>query len=93
MTISENDDVLGTIHVLQTLFKRLSHADSDRDGIIDARNPADERYGADRLTEVVKSCAEIEAEALAATIMNQVLTFQGDAPQFDYITLLVAAIE
>jgi serine phosphatase RsbU (regulator of sigma subunit) len=63
------------------------------DGIVDARNPADERYGADRLAEVVKSCAGIEAEALAATIMNQVLTFQGDAPQFDDITLLVAAIE
>jgi serine phosphatase RsbU (regulator of sigma subunit) len=63
------------------------------DGIVDARNPTDERYGADRLAEVVKSCAGIEAEALAATIMNQVLTFQGDAPQFDDITLLVAAIE
>jgi phosphoserine phosphatase RsbU/P len=63
------------------------------DGIVDARNPADERYGADRLTEIVKSCAGIEAEALAATIMNQMLTFQGDAPQFDDITLLVAAIE
>jgi len=63
------------------------------DGIVDTRNPADERYGTDRLTEVVKSCAGIEAEALAASIMNRVLTFQGDAPQFDDITLLVAAIE
>ncbi len=27
MTISEDDDVLGTIYVLQTLFKRLSHAE------------------------------------------------------------------
>ncbi len=63
------------------------------DGIVDARNADDERYGADRLAAVVKSCAGAAAEALAATIMNQVLTFQGDAPQFDDMTLLVAAIE
>jgi sigma-B regulation protein RsbU (phosphoserine phosphatase) len=63
------------------------------DGIVDARNAADERYGADRLAEVVKSCAGAAAETLATTIMDQVLAFQGDAPQFDDITLLVAAIE
>ncbi len=54
---------------------------------------ADERYGADRLAEVVKACPAADAEAIVATIMDSVLTFQGDAPQFDDITLLVAAIE
>jgi sigma-B regulation protein RsbU (phosphoserine phosphatase) len=63
------------------------------DGVIDARNTADERFGLDRLAEVVKPCSSASAEALVATIMNHVLAFQGDTPQFDDITLLVAAIE
>jgi phosphoserine phosphatase RsbU/P len=63
------------------------------DGVIDARNAADERYGTDRLAEVVRACPAAAAETIVATIMDQVLGFQGEAPQFDDITLLVAAIE
>ncbi len=63
------------------------------DGVIDARNAADERYGADQLTEVIRARPTASAEAITATIMDSVLTFQGDAPQFDDITLLVAAVE
>jgi sigma-B regulation protein RsbU (phosphoserine phosphatase) len=63
------------------------------DGVVDARNAADERYGSNRLAEVVKSCPAAEAEAISAAIMDSVLAFQGNAPQFDDITLLVAAIE
>lgn len=63
------------------------------DGVIDARNTTDERFGFERLAEIVEGCSSVSAEALVATIMNQVLAFQGDAPQFDDITLLVAAIE
>jgi serine phosphatase RsbU (regulator of sigma subunit) len=63
------------------------------DGIVDARNTTDERYGSERLAEVVQSCSGLAAEAISAAIMNSVLAFQGSAPQFDDITLLVAAIE
>jgi serine phosphatase RsbU (regulator of sigma subunit) len=63
------------------------------DGVVDARNTADECYGSDRLAEVVKSCVTAEAEAVGTAIMESVLAFQGDAPQFDDITLLVTAIE
>jgi sigma-B regulation protein RsbU (phosphoserine phosphatase) len=63
------------------------------DGVIDARNAADERFGSDRLAEVVKTHPAAEAEVIAAAIMNGVLVFQGNAPQFDDITLLVAAVE
>jgi serine phosphatase RsbU (regulator of sigma subunit) len=62
------------------------------DGVVDARNAADERYGSDRLAGAVKACPEAGAEALCDAIMHSVLAFQGDAPQFDDITLLVAAI-
>ena len=63
------------------------------DGVVDARNAADERYGGDRLTEVIRTCPAAEAEAVVAAIMASVVAFQGSAPQFDDITLLVAAVE
>jgi serine phosphatase RsbU (regulator of sigma subunit) len=63
------------------------------DGVVDARSAADERYGTDRLAEVVKARPTAGAEAIVATIMDSVLTFQGNTPQFDDITLLVAAVE
>ena len=63
------------------------------DGVVDARNAADERYGADRLTDVVTTSPTASAEAIVAAIMDSVLAFQGGAPQFDDITLLVAAVE
>jgi sigma-B regulation protein RsbU (phosphoserine phosphatase) len=62
------------------------------DGVVDARNAADERYGSDRLVEAVKACPGADAETICAAIMDSVLAFQGDAPQFDDITLLVAAL-
>ena len=62
------------------------------DGVVDARSAADERYGDDRLVEVVKTCATSDAEGISAAIMDSVLAFQGAAPQYDDITLLVAAI-
>jgi sigma-B regulation protein RsbU (phosphoserine phosphatase) len=63
------------------------------DGVVDAHNAADERYGSDRLAEAVKACPGIGAESICTAIMDSVLAFQGSAPQFDDITLLVAAIE
>jgi sigma-B regulation protein RsbU (phosphoserine phosphatase) len=63
------------------------------DGVVDARSADDERYGADRLAGVVKTCLAADAEAIVAAIMDSVLAFQGSAPQFDDITLLVAAVE
>ncbi|NTU66281.1 MAG: SpoIIE family protein phosphatase, partial [Chloroflexi bacterium] len=63
------------------------------DGVVDARNAADERFGSDRLAAVVTSCVAGQVEGVVDAIMDDVLTFQGDMPQFDDITLLVAAIE
>jgi serine phosphatase RsbU (regulator of sigma subunit) len=62
------------------------------DGVVDARNAADEPYGFDRLAEVVRSCVAADAATINTTIMNSVLDFQGSASQFDDITLLVAAM-
>jgi phosphoserine phosphatase RsbU/P len=62
------------------------------DGVVDARSGAEERYGSDRLAGVVKTCSDADAETIVTAIMDDVLAFQGDALQFDDITLLVAAI-
>jgi phosphoserine phosphatase RsbU/P len=63
------------------------------DGVVDARSALDERYGADRLAELVRACRTADAAGIVAAIMDSVLAFQGDAPQFDDITLLVTAVE
>ncbi len=62
------------------------------DGVVDTRNAADERYGAERLMDLLGTLAGVEAVSLVQAIMADVLTYQGAAPQFDDITLLVAAV-
>jgi sigma-B regulation protein RsbU (phosphoserine phosphatase) len=63
------------------------------DGVPDANNAAGERYGLDRLRACLRPPHTNGASDLAAAILADVLDFQGDAPQFDDITLLVAAID
>ncbi len=63
------------------------------DGITDAGNAAHESFGLLRLQKTVNDHRGESAEQIAAEIYADVLEFQGDAPQFDDITLLVAAID
>jgi len=63
------------------------------DGIIDATNHAGEQYTLERLQPVVACFRALEAQPLADAILGDVLSFQGEADQFDDITLLVAAVD
>ncbi len=63
------------------------------DGVTDANNHADEPYSSERLRRVIAQHRAGNAGALADAIFQDVLAFQGDASQFDDITLLVAAID
>lgn len=63
------------------------------DGVPDANNAAKETYGLDRLQAIIQSQAAANANRLADAIFDDVLAFQGQADQFDDITLLVAAID
>jgi serine phosphatase RsbU (regulator of sigma subunit) len=63
------------------------------DGVPDANNHRGDRYGLDRLRACLRPPHTDRAVELAAAILDDVLTFQGDASQFDDITLLVAAID
>lgn len=63
------------------------------DGVTDAGNLAHESYGVPRLRTLVRDHRADSAEQIAAAIFDDVLTFQGEAPQFDDMTLVVAAID
>jgi sigma-B regulation protein RsbU (phosphoserine phosphatase) len=63
------------------------------DGVPDANNAAGERYGTGRLQQLTQRHCLETAQGLADAIFTDVLSFQGDAQQFDDITLLVAALD
>jgi sigma-B regulation protein RsbU (phosphoserine phosphatase) len=63
------------------------------DGITDAINEAEQDYGVPRLQKTIWQHRADSVEQLADAIFNDVESFEGDAPQFDDITLLVAAID
>lgn len=89
---------LGILEGLQVEERTAALEPGDRlvmysDGVPDATNAAGANYTGLRLRSLVMQQRAVEAETLADTIFRDVLAFQGDAPQFDDITLLVAAID
>ena len=89
---------LGMLDGLQVEERTVGLRSGDRlvmfsDGVPDANNAAKESYGLDRLRSIIKPQAAASAGRLADAIFEDVLAFQGQADQFDDITLLVAAIE
>jgi sigma-B regulation protein RsbU (phosphoserine phosphatase) len=63
------------------------------DGITDAIDATEQNYGVPRLQKTILEHRTDSVEKLADAIFNDVVSFEGDAPQFDDITLLVAAID
>lgn len=63
------------------------------DGVPDANDRLGDRYGSDRLRACLKPPHTDRAAELVTAILTDVLAFQGEAAQFDDITLLVAAID
>ncbi len=89
---------LGMLPELSVEEKTVELSAGDRlvtysDGVPDANNREGDRYGLDRLRACLQPPHTDRAADLAAAILNDVLVFQGDASQFDDITLLVAAID
>ena len=89
---------LGMLEGLQVEERAIDLRAGDRlilysDGVPDANNAALERYTKKRLQQIAAQHHAASAHALADAIFDDVLEFQGDAPQFDDITLLVAAID
>ena len=59
------------------------------DGVTETVNIDDEYYEEDRLVEASKACKDDSAEAIREHLHNAVVTFQGEADQFDDLTLLI----
>ena len=59
------------------------------DGIREAQNVEGEMFGSDRLRESIRKHAAESAETIQNGIIEDLKTFQGEAPQEDDITLVV----
>ncbi len=59
------------------------------DGLEDAVDPDGNRFGCERIGEIVEQHAGLPADKIADEILNAVRTFVSDTPQFDDMTLLV----
>jgi serine phosphatase RsbU (regulator of sigma subunit) len=60
------------------------------DGVTEAQNLSGEEFGSERLLEAVQAHSDSVRQGYQA-VMNAIRLFAGDAPQFDDITLLLAA--
>lgn len=59
------------------------------DGVTETVNVEDDYYEEDRLVEASKACKDEHAEGIRAYLHNAVMEFQGEADQFDDLTLLI----
>ncbi len=59
------------------------------DGLTEAMNEAEDMYGDDRLNDLLRDCPRCDVDALKKTVLEDVATFTGGAPQSDDLTLLL----
>jgi len=62
------------------------------DGITEAVNQADEEFGADRLLEALRETRQGTPEEIYRFVVGRVRDWQGNLPQHDDITLIVAKV-
>lgn len=63
------------------------------DGILEARNEVKEEYGMARLSNFIPNVAEESSKDIANAIVDDVVSFMGDAEQFDDMTLMVMKLK
>jgi sigma-B regulation protein RsbU (phosphoserine phosphatase) len=59
------------------------------DGIWETRNTLSEKFGKERVGQIVRRHHRLSAEGILQTVLNALEEFRGEAPQEDDITLLV----
>lgn len=62
------------------------------DGVTEAVNKADEEFGEERLLEALKQSRMRTPEDVFKFVVGRVREWQGDLPQHDDITLIVAKV-
>ena len=63
------------------------------DGITEAENNRKDRFGQERLREVISRTRRMDSKEIITKILDQVREFSGDLPQSDDITLMVIKVE
>ncbi len=63
------------------------------DGVTEAMNDKGRQFGEDRLSKLIKKNHDLSAKDIAKRIEDSVLSFCGDKPQYDDITLMVLKAE
>jgi serine phosphatase RsbU (regulator of sigma subunit) len=63
------------------------------DGVVEAKDPRGEFFGAQRLVEAARSNLDRPAQEIQDALLGELRTFAGGAPQFDDITLMLALRE
>jgi sigma-B regulation protein RsbU (phosphoserine phosphatase) len=59
---------------------------------VDAENGSGEMFGNDRLTEVLDSLTDADADTVVKAVLDHVATFQDGREHFDDETLLVLQV-
>jgi sigma-B regulation protein RsbU (phosphoserine phosphatase) len=85
--------VLGLLPGASYQWARLSLAPGDivlvcSDGVTEARNPAGDEYGLDRLSALLASAHGSDPDDLVAMVLASVNEFAGTEPQGDDVTLM-----
>ena len=62
------------------------------DGLTDLRNAQDEMYGITRLEQLFQTVARLPADDLCKAVYTELEAFQGQAEQYDDMTLLVVQV-
>ncbi len=62
------------------------------DGITEANDPAEEEFGMERLTRLVRRGVSLPAAQLSASIFDEVSRFAAGQPQYDDQTVLLARV-
>jgi serine phosphatase RsbU (regulator of sigma subunit) len=61
------------------------------DGVMDAMNPQKERFGSERMLEIIRTSQVRSAQGIQDALLSRLQQFIGDEPQFDDITMIAAS--
>jgi len=59
------------------------------DGLTEAINAEEEEFGTERLNDTVKACINLPVQEMIRFIVDAIMTFAGDQPQADDITIII----
>ena len=63
------------------------------DGLTDVLNPAGQRFGSEQLDDLLRAHAELSPAALCDATFAALADYQGEAEQYDDMTMLAVAVE